>query len=251
MPASYARYQSDTAVGQYCDAHYGPAKFGVGNFPEKLAKICAMARKGKPQRRALDLGCSVGRSTFELASHFDQVTGIDFSTRFIDIAHRIKKRGRICYQLPEEGSLISDHEISLADFDLAATAPRVTFHQGDAQCLEPNFREYDLILAANLIDRLPDPGKFLADIHQRLIVGGLLVIASPYNWLEHYTPRKHWLGGCFRAGRFLTSLEGLGKKLSRHFSLVGEPQDVEFVIRETSRTFHHSVSQVTVWCRIN
>lgn len=250
LAASYARYQSDTAAGQYCDAHYGPAKFGVGNFPELLAQLCATARKGNPQRRALDLGCSVGRTTFELASHFDQVTGVDFSDRFIDIAHRIKKRGRICYQLTEEGDLISDHEVSLSDFNLAATAPRVTFHQGDAQCLEPHFRDYDLILAANLVDRLPDPGKFLAGIHQRLVVGGLLVIASPYNWYEHYTPRKQWLGGRFRAGVPHTSLDGLGKKLARHFSVVGEPQEVEFVIRETARTFHHNVSQVTIWCRV-
>ena len=46
LAASYARYQSDAAVGQYCNAHYGPAKFGVDNFPKKLAHLCATAREG-------------------------------------------------------------------------------------------------------------------------------------------------------------------------------------------------------------
>jgi putative 4-mercaptohistidine N1-methyltranferase len=244
-----ARYQSDTAVAQYCDAHYGPDKFGLANFSEQIAQLCATAHEGSLQRSALDLGCSVGRTTFELATHYDQVTGIDYSNRFVEIARRIKKHGRICYRLHEEGDLISDHTASLTDFDLAATIPRVTFYQGDAQCLETRFRNYDLVLAANLIDRLPDPGLFLANIHQNLVVGGLLVIASPYNWLERFTPRKQWLSCRFSVGGSRTSLEGLGKKLAKHFTIAGEPQEVEFVIRDTARTFHHSISQVTFWRR--
>ncbi len=249
MVALYAHYNSDTAVSQYCDAHYGPDKFGVENFPRKIARISTAALEGKPRHSALNLGCAVGRTSFELATHFEQVTGVDFSSRFIDIARRIQKRGRTCYQCPEEGVLSSDHEVCLADLNLAETADRVTFLQGNVGCLETRFCDYDLVLAANLIDRLREPGKFLAGIHQRLVVGGLLVIASPYDWMAQYTPRKQWLGGFFRSGIPLTSLEGLEKKLARHFARVGEPQEVEFVIRETARTFHHNVSQVTLWQR--
>ncbi len=246
----YAHYQSDSAVSQYCDAHYGPDRFGVANFSKKIAQLCVAALEGKPQRRALDLGCAVGRTSFELATHFDQVTGVDFSSRFIDIARRIQKRGRICYQLPEEGDIISDHEALLADHNLTEAAAKVVFFQGNARCLETRLCDYDLVLAANLIDRCPEPRKFLAGIHQRLVIGGLLVIASPYNWLEQYTPHKQWIGGRFRAGTPLTTLEGLGKKLSKHFTIIGEPQEVEFIIRETARTFHHNISQVTLWRRI-
>lgn len=250
MTALYTRYYSDAAVSQYCDAHYGSDKFGVANFSKQMVQLCATALEGKPQRRALDLGCAVGRSSFELAAHFDQVTGVDFSSRFIEIARRIQKRGRVCYQLLEEGVLISDHEVFLTDHGLAETASRATFFQGNARCLETRHCDYDLVLAANLIDRIREPRKFLTEIHQRLIIGGLLVIASPYDWLEQYTPRKQWLGGYFRAGTPLTSLQGLDKKLSKHFTRIGEPQEVEFVIRETARTFHHNISQVTLWQRI-
>ena len=38
--------------------------------------------------KALDLGCATGRASFELARHFEQVTGIDFSARFISLGVR-------------------------------------------------------------------------------------------------------------------------------------------------------------------
>ena len=251
LASSYALYESETSVAQYCDAHYGPDKLGVANFPAHLAHLCASAMLGKPKRSALDLGCAAGRASFELATCFDQVTGIDFSSRFIDISRRLKERGRIGYRLIEEGDLISDHGVYLADFGLEATAPKVNFYQGNAERLEINDHCHDLVLVANLIDRLSKPGKFLSGIHRLLVVGGLLVIASPYNWLDNFTPRQQWLGGRFRFGNPITSLTGLTKKLSNHFDAVGEPQDVAFVIRKTSRTFLHNISQVTFWRRIS
>ncbi len=250
MVACYARYESDAAVAQYCDAHYGPDRFEVPNFPAQLARLCAAALAGQPQRRALDLGCAVGRASFELAARFDQVTGVDFSSRFIAIARRLQERGRIRYQLAEEGELISEQEVCLADLGLAAAAPRVAFHQQDAQGLESHLCDFDLVLAANLIDRLTEPGRFLAGIHQRLVVGGLLAIASPYNWLEEFTPRPQWLGGRYRYGTPLTSLEGLREKLAGHFAALGEPQEVEFVLRETARKFQFNISQLTLWRRV-
>jgi len=249
LVAGYARYESDAAVAQYCDAHYGPDKFGVANFQKRLVQLCAAAQFGRPRRRALDLGCAVGRASFELAARFEQVTGIDFSVRFIALARRLQERGRISYRLPVEGDLIADQQVSLSTLGLAATATRVAFLQEDAQRLDERFDDFDLVLAANLIDRLPDPGRFLAAIHRRLVVGGLLAIASPYSWLEQFTPHRRWLGGRFRVGAPLTTLEGLSRKLARHFAPVGKPQEVEFVIRETARTFQHGISQLTLWRR--
>ena len=57
---------------------------------------------------------------------------------------------------------------------------KVNFIQGDACNLKPQFTDYDFILAANLIDRLYSPAKFLASIHERLKLGGVLMLTSPY-----------------------------------------------------------------------
>ena len=125
---------------------------------------------------------------------------------------------------------------------------RCQFKQADACNLNEKFTGYDLIFAGNLIDRLYAPKKFLTMIHQRMNKGGLLILASPYTWLEEYTDRQEWLGGFKDAsGENYTTLDGLKAILGVHFELVGEPRDVPFVIRETRRKFQHSLSQMTVW----
>ncbi|MDO3377570.1 putative 4-mercaptohistidine N1-methyltransferase [Geoalkalibacter halelectricus] len=250
-PHCYSRYHSDAAAAQYCDAHYGPDKFGVPNFPAQLARLCTDAAATDRRGRALDLGCAVGRASFELAKHFEQVRGIDYSARFIDLARRLRERGTLTYQVFEEGELVADRRVCLADLDLAAGAARVGFEQGDALQLDAQTDGYDLVLAANLLDRLSDPGAFLAGVHRLVAEGGLLAIASPYNWMEEFTPRKNWLGGFFRYGAAVTSAEQLHKRLAGHFVPVGSPRDLELVIRENARKYQHYVSELTLWRRVD
>ncbi len=240
-------YETDTLAAQYCDAHYGPEHYGVANFPVTCARICLELMEGRKKAHALDLGCAVGRSSFELARGFEQVTGLDFSTRFFRLAARMQEEGYLRYAFPEEGEITSFHEVGLADLDLAGIRERVGFFQADACNLPEKFTGYDLVLAANLIDRLYSPRRFLATIHERINPGGLLVITSPYTWLEEFTKKDEWLGGYKDAGENVTTLEGLGTALSPHFRMLGNPRDIPFVIRETRRKFQHSVAEMTVW----
>ncbi|HNS59053.1 MAG TPA: SAM-dependent methyltransferase, partial [Nitrosomonas europaea] len=108
----------------------------------------------------------------------------------------------------------------------------------------------DLILAVNLIDRLYEPAKFLTMVHERLNPGGMLLIASPYTWLEEHTKREHWIGGFKRDGENFTTLDGLKEILGKHFRLIGAPCEVPFVIRETRHKFQHTLSEVTIWERV-
>ncbi len=246
-----AMYETDDSVAQYCDAHFGPDKFDVPNFPAQLVKMSLQAMAGRPKERALDLGCAVGRASFELAKHFDYVAGIDFSARFIRIAHQLQEKGITHYQLPEEGEIVSFHEVRLSDLELADHSGNIEFSQGDAHNLKPQFTDYDLVIAANLLDRLYDPAQFLSNIHLRMRPGGLLVIASPYMWLEAFTKKEHWIGGIRIAGEPFSTLDGLKKELGSHFRLIDKPCDIEFVIRETARKFQHTISQVTIWERLS
>jgi 2-polyprenyl-3-methyl-5-hydroxy-6-metoxy-1,4-benzoquinol methylase len=116
--------------------------------------------------------------------------------------------------------------------------------------LRAEFSQYDFILAANLIDRLYKPSKFLADVHTRLNIGGLLLIASPYTWLEEHTPKEQWIGGFKRDGENVSTLDGLREHLGKHFRQVAGPESVPFVIRETKRKYQHSLSEVTLWERV-
>jgi len=53
----------------------------------------------------LDIGCAVGRSTFELATQFGEVLGIDFSAAFVDKCNELKENGQALFCVPGEGEL--------------------------------------------------------------------------------------------------------------------------------------------------
>jgi putative 4-mercaptohistidine N1-methyltranferase len=244
-----SHYETDKLLSEYAEFHYGDTYFDVPNFPKALAELAIAAMKDKPARKALDLGCASGRASFELARHFDDVTGIDFSARFIGQGVQLAQQGVLRYMMTDEGDLVLYRERTLTGLGLEEVKNRVTFYQGDACNLKPLFSGYDLILAANLIDRLYDPAKLLRTIHTRLNLGGLLLIASPYTWLEEHTKRDAWIGGFKRDGESFGTLDGLKEMLGTHFKLIHGPQEVPFVIRETRRKFQHTLSEVTIWER--
>ncbi len=245
-----SHYETDKLLSEYAEFHYGDTYFDVPNFSRALAELAIAAMGQRPKRRALDLGCAAGRASFELARVFDAVEGIDFSARFIGLGVELAERGVLRYTLAEEGELVSWRERRLADLGLDAARERVSFFQGDACNLKPRFSGYDLILAANLIDRLYSPAKFLDTVHERLNPGGLLLIASPYTWLAEHTPREEWIGGYKQDGENVTTLDGLKAHLAPRFRLVQGPIEVPFVIRETRRKFQHTLSEVTLWERL-
>jgi 5-histidylcysteine sulfoxide synthase/putative 4-mercaptohistidine N1-methyltranferase len=254
MPAinPLSTYETDSMVSQYAEFHYGDPVFGVPNFPKAMADLSIEAHRlsgNGNQGKALDLGCATGRSSFELAKVFNKVVGIDFSALFIQVGVRLAETGSVRYTLPDEGELLSYYERRLDNLGLAETADRVEFWQGDACNLKDVFVGFDLILAANLIDRLYSPRRFLDSVASRLNPGGLLVLTSPYTWLEEHTKRSEWIGGFKKDGESYTTLDGLKDILGEHFTLVKGPESVPFVIRETRRKHQHTLSEATVWKR--
>ncbi|WOG29703.1 5-histidylcysteine sulfoxide synthase [Endozoicomonas sp. 8E] len=240
-------YETDALVAQYLEFHYGESYFGVENFPRTCAEICHELLNDLNCTRALDLGCSVGRSSFELARWFKHVDGIDFSARFISAASRLQQNGNIRYFVPSEGELGEYREARLTDFADNIDVSRVLFTQGDACNLKTKYNNYDLVFAGNLIDRLNDPYKFLSSVHERIRPEGLLVLTSPYTWLEEYTSKDKWLGGIRENGEALTTYDGLKRVLGQHFEEIKPPRDIPFVIRETARKHQHTIAQATFW----
>jgi 5-histidylcysteine sulfoxide synthase/putative 4-mercaptohistidine N1-methyltranferase len=240
-------YEMDDSIARYCEFHYGQTYFDVPNFPRTLAQLCLRLAQNRPRGKALDLGCSVGRASFELARGFDHVTGLDFSARQIQVGVELLGQGFVRYRRLEEGELYSFQEVTLADLNLDAMREKVAFYQADACNLKELYAGYDLILAANLIDRLYDPHKFLAMIHERLNPGGSLVIASPYSWDQTITEKEKWLGGIRKDGEPYTTREALHESLAPHFNPVEDALKIPFVLRITRNRFEHTFSEVTVW----
>ncbi len=241
-------YETDTQLSQYCEFHYGDEYFNTPNFPKACIEEASqffthLSSKGK----ALDLGCAVGRSTFELARYFDEVLGIDYSARFIDKALQVLEHQSLRYTLTSEGEIMDFYERDLRGLGLSELKGRIDFMQGDACNLASKYSGFDLIFAGNLIDRLRSPRAFLRSISAHMNPGALLVICSPYTWLTEFTPKEEWLGGYKADGENVTTLMGLKEELGGKFDLLGPPIEIPFVIRETKRKFQHTISEMSVW----
>ena len=243
-------YTTDSIISQYCHFGWGENRLGVENYPAKCANIALEVMQDKSKKKALDIGCAIGRSSFELARGFDEVIGVDFSARFIQEAQTLKENGVLRYAVPTEGELSDFHEVSLSQFGLEDTKEKVSFWQADACNLKPIYEGFDLIFGGNLIDRLYDPKKFLDALASRLNEDGVLILTSPYTWQEESTPKEKWIGGYRRDGENVTTLQGLEEILGRDFTLL-ETRDVPFVIQETARKHQHTIAQMTIWQKVS
>jgi putative 4-mercaptohistidine N1-methyltranferase len=137
----------------------------------------------------------------------------------------------------------------LRDFGLEEVKDKVSFMQGDACNLKEIYSGYDLIFCSNLIDRLYYPQKFLDDIPLRVNKGGLLVLLSPYTWLEEYTPKENWLGGYVKDNKEIKTLQTLKDNLLGKFTLL-ETMDVPFVLKESARKHQYTISQMSIWKKL-
>lgn len=239
-------YESDRMVAQYLDFQYGPKRFNIENYAQVLVeKVLPFCDK---RGNALDLGCATGRASFELSRYFAKVTGMDYSARFIDVAQQLTSGEDFRYMLPTEGELVEYHQIRLKDIDITPQqTANLRFVQGDACNLKLNQDKYDLIFASNLIDRLREPKRFLESITHLLNSGGVLLLSSPYTWLEEYTPKENWLGGVRENGEALTCYQALQRRLSQDFVEIAPAEDVPFVIRETARKHQYTIGHVSFW----
>merc|ERR1712217_586832 len=99
--------------------------------------------------------------------------------------------GKVEYEATEQASIRSQ---LVARVPPTAKPERAEFKQGDA-CNLGDIGIVDCITAVNLLCRLPNPEAFLAKAAECIRPGGILVLVSPYSWLEEYTAKEKWLGG--------------------------------------------------------
>jgi len=214
-----------------------PTPKGTSNFPNACARLL-LHHAPKLASRALDLGCAVGRSSFELTRIIPEVIGIDYSRSFIRAARQLQRKGEIRFRLLEEGKTTKP---SFARVSSPIDRKRACFQAGDALRIPKKLGTFDLVLAANLIDRLPDPQRFLKKILPQLIrTGGTLLLTSPYTWSTDFTPKTKWLHDSFPT---------IQRSLRPHFRLIHR-QNLPFLLREHRRKFQYTFADATLWRRL-
>jgi SAM-dependent methyltransferase len=167
-------YQKQRTIEMYSTMQYAP-------FLKKGDKDCltepyyqAMLRMlfpyMQPEMTALDLGCALGRMSFELANHTrGTVVGIDTSHEFITACHQIgaNQHEAITYPVPPQ--------------------PKVSFLMADAQELPFADTAFQCVLCLNLIDRVSHPKRVIEEITRVVSATGILLISDPYDWEDEHT----------------------------------------------------------------
>mmetsp|Transcript_4877 Transcript_4877/g.10057 ORF Transcript_4877/g.10057 Transcript_4877/m.10057 type:complete len:185 (-) Transcript_4877:22-576(-) len=177
------------------------------------------------------------------------------SNNFIDAAKRLQSGEHVTFRIPVEGVIYK--EVSVAHepgFD-PSVMQKVNFFQGDACSLsdyvdnKEGFGSFDGVILANLLCRLPDPMACLNAMPKIVNEGGVVVMVTPFTWLEQYTPKSKWLGGfydpvsqdpMYSKDRLKEVMEGLG------FQKIHEEQ-MPLVIREHQRKYQYIISEATGW----
>jgi SAM-dependent methyltransferase len=237
-------YETQRYLHEYLFFHYGkPQDFcpfklvprELLRFHERIREECLLPIANTARIRALDLGCAVGRFTFELSRVADEVIGVDNSKSFVLAARDIAKRKSIDVQIHESGKEFKKRRVALPK---RVRPAKVRFEVGDAENLHSIAkRPFDLVAAINLICRLPSPRAFFRCLPDLVLPGGQLVIASPFSWLKEYTHPREWL----------TSSD-LDDLLQPQFRLIRR-RDIPFAIREHRRKYQLVFSEVLTFKR--
>ena len=236
-------YETDVEVANSCEANWGIN----ADFQKKLAAVTLEHTQNMKIEKVLDLNADTGRLAFELAPHFDKITALDFSARFIRMPIQLQEKGFIRYIIKDEGELVFYRDVLLSDFELGENKENILFMQDNANNLKPIYSGYDLILAPNLLEELICPILFLKQIHERINDNGLLIIASTYDWERNNIERAHWPGGFKQDGEPVSSFDGIRSILSAHFDLVKEPENIIQTLRKSTRVSEVRTSEVSIW----
>jgi SAM-dependent methyltransferase len=135
---------------------------------------------------------------------------------------------------------------------------KVNFFTGDACQLEKmatdgRLSSYDGVIMSNLLCRLPDPVRCLDGLPHIVNKGGVVVLVTPFSWLEEFTPRGKWLGGVYDpvSGETVRSRDQLEEIMKqRGFEKIHE-EEMPLVIREHQRKYQYIVSEATGWRKMD
>lgn len=236
-------YETRRLLDEYLLFHYGSpqeilpwAEGPHSALGFAVRTVTELADFSRPVESALDLGCAVGRSSFEMARHARSVLGIDYSHSFVEAAAQLALAD-LPYQRADEAATTTT---LLARVPQECPRQGVRFEQGDAMHLRKDLGSFDLVHAANLLCRLTDPALLIERLPDLVKPGGQLVLTTPCTWLEEFTPRGNWPQG--------STFAWLKEQLAPHFDLALQ-KDLPFLIREHARKYQWSMALGTRWIR--
>ena len=293
--ATQVYFESDVVVSRYLSMHYGPqdqvfsllglvqgsslgsmARLGEPPLKKGVDELAAWVKRGREASplapaeglRALDLGCAVGRGSFELASCitgppsspsplFSEVVGVDVSARFIEVALRLKERHQMDYDYRVEGEIYDRATAALPAFSALPggwerACQRTRFVRGDGCSLSSlGLGDFDAVLASELLESVPEPFALMKEIHAAMNEGGVLLLSSTFAWNERFSARDNWIGGTRKDGEPERSEAALRRVIEEvGFECLAEESATPSLVPVDSRSFELKILYTMVLKKI-
>lgn len=172
----------------------------AGGVLRVLGELDALARAhGLPTAAELagedlivDVGCGVARSTLELAAAGPaRALGLDANWPLLRIAAGVLTDGVARFPVRRTGLVFDD---IVRPFDHPGRE-RADVWCADAHAIPLPDASVSLVVAVNVLDCLHDPVVGLGEIARILRPGGVLQLATPFDWSPTATSPGSWIGG--------------------------------------------------------
>jgi SAM-dependent methyltransferase/uncharacterized protein YbaR (Trm112 family) len=243
-----AGYNSFSMLSSYLWSHY--SEFFNGPDATDAYRKWARAFEAKRSGWALDIGCSVGRLTFEMTKTHDRAVGLDTSISFVRAARELAAQKRLAFDLIMEGRITEERA---CDLDPAFGFDQAEFIVADAMALPFRSRRFATVSSVNILEKVPDPLSHLAEANRVMDEReARFLFSDPFSWDENVNSPDLWIGGTDE-GPF----KGFG--MDNICKLLQEPESVFFPgftiqdmgqvlwkIRKTRNLWEHITSQFVV-----
>jgi len=202
---------------------------------------------------ALDIGCAVGRLSFEMSKTYSHVIGIDTSKTFIEKARELLIKKRLDFDLIIEGHIA---ERRSCDLDDQWNYDKMEFIIADALALPFPKSLFSTVSSVNILEKVPDPLLHLAEANRVLREkDSMFLFSDPFSWDESVMDSGLWLGGkpdgkykgrgMDNINRLLSDGDGIFDPSLR---IIGK-KNIAWKIRKTANLWEHINSQFIIGTR--
>jgi SAM-dependent methyltransferase len=203
-----AFYNERSNLGIYGWAHWGDLGES-GNLGEPVAGTGAPPRRhggayaallreamalhgAAPTGLWLDLGCSVGRGTLELArAGCELALGLDLNFAMLRVAERARRSGQARFALRRSGVVFDPFDATVPE----VPRERMAYWCCDVGVLPLADGAAQGALMLNLLDCVPAPLGLLMECGRVAAPGAPVLFSSPYDWSPNATAMSEWIGG--------------------------------------------------------
>jgi SAM-dependent methyltransferase/uncharacterized protein YbaR (Trm112 family) len=242
-----AGYGSFSMRSSYLWSHYSE----FFNGPDATDAYKKWAAAFNPRKGwALDIGCAVGRLTFELTKTHDRAVGVDTSLSFVQAARNLAVQRRLEFDLIMEGQ-ITEKRSSILDPDFKFESAE--FIVADAMALPFRSDRFATASSVNVLEKVSDPPLHLSEANRVMDkTYAQFLFSDPFSWDETVSSPNLWLGGRNEGPFKGFGMENVCRMLQDGNGIfspgfgIQETGRVQWKIRKTQNLWEHITSQFVI-----